>query len=194
MACYTDALVWVTKYHSGLDLWINVFTMSGTAPSCTDYAGWLEHAFQQYEVFACVQSRNALARPVAALPRLRATGVFLVPAPMCVPAPFTQATAPIPPAVVLMDVDWIHARMFPHTCFHCGAVEHLAHDCLITANVQHAEFLDRVICQLSNNLLGKLFTCLSTTTSLLAEPIDKETDPVGFPPRLSEQCTLSHVP
>jgi hypothetical protein len=93
-----------------------------------------------------------------------------------------------------MDVDWIHARMFPHTCFHCGAVEHLAHDCPITADVQHTNFLDKVICQLGNDFLGELFACLSTTTSLLAEPIDKETDPAGFPPRLSEQCTLSRVP
>jgi hypothetical protein len=33
MAGYTDMLVWVTKYRSGLDLQINiVITMSGTAP------------------------------------------------------------------------------------------------------------------------------------------------------------------
>jgi hypothetical protein len=39
-AGYSDALVWVTKYRSGLDLKINVaITMSGTAPDLTDYDG-----------------------------------------------------------------------------------------------------------------------------------------------------------
>jgi hypothetical protein len=41
-AGYSDALIWVTKYRSGLNLKINiVITTSGTAPDLTDYDGWL---------------------------------------------------------------------------------------------------------------------------------------------------------
>jgi hypothetical protein len=51
-AGYSDALVRVTKYCSGLDPRINVaITMSGTAPDLTDYDGWCLRAFRQYEVF-----------------------------------------------------------------------------------------------------------------------------------------------
>jgi hypothetical protein len=53
-ASYSDALIRVTKYHSGLDLQINVaITMSGTAPDLTDHDGWRLYAFRQYEVFGC---------------------------------------------------------------------------------------------------------------------------------------------
>jgi hypothetical protein len=51
-AGYSDALVRVTKYRSGLDPKINVaITTSGTAPDLTDYDGWRVRAFRQYEVF-----------------------------------------------------------------------------------------------------------------------------------------------
>jgi hypothetical protein len=53
-AGYSDALVQVTKYRSGLNPQINIaITMSGTAPDLSDYDGWHLHAFQQYEVFGC---------------------------------------------------------------------------------------------------------------------------------------------
>jgi hypothetical protein len=46
-AGYSDALVWVTKYRSGLDPRINIaITMSGTTPDLTDYDGWRLCAFQ----------------------------------------------------------------------------------------------------------------------------------------------------
>jgi hypothetical protein len=49
---YTDTLVRVTKYRSGLDPWINIaITTSGTAPDLTDYDGWRVRAFWQYEAF-----------------------------------------------------------------------------------------------------------------------------------------------
>jgi hypothetical protein len=39
-AGYSDALIRVTKYRSGLDPWINIaITTSGTAPNLTDYTG-----------------------------------------------------------------------------------------------------------------------------------------------------------
>jgi hypothetical protein len=58
-AGYSDALVWVTKYRSGLDLRINVaITTSGTAPDLTDYDGWRARAFRQYEAFGRAGSGN----------------------------------------------------------------------------------------------------------------------------------------
>jgi hypothetical protein len=51
-AGYSEALVRVTKYRSGLDPRINIaITTSGTAPNLTDYDGWRLCAFRQYEVF-----------------------------------------------------------------------------------------------------------------------------------------------
>jgi hypothetical protein len=45
-ASYSDALIWVTKYRSGLDPRINVaITTSGTAPDLTDYDGWHARTF-----------------------------------------------------------------------------------------------------------------------------------------------------
>jgi hypothetical protein len=67
MAGYSDTLVWVTKYRSGLDPKINVaITTSGTAPDLTDYNGWSARAFRQYEAFGWAGSGNPLVRLLAA--------------------------------------------------------------------------------------------------------------------------------
>jgi hypothetical protein len=51
-AGYSDTLLRVTKYCSGLDPKINVaITMSGTAPDLNDYDSWCTRAFRQYEAF-----------------------------------------------------------------------------------------------------------------------------------------------
>jgi hypothetical protein len=58
-AGYSDTLVRVTKYRSGLDPQINVvITTSGTVPDLTDYDGWRLRAFQQYEVFGRARTGN----------------------------------------------------------------------------------------------------------------------------------------
>jgi hypothetical protein len=78
-AGYSDALVRVTKYRSGLDPRINIaITMSGTAPNLTDYNGWHARAFRQYKAFGRAGSGNPPVRLPAALPGLRATGIFPV--------------------------------------------------------------------------------------------------------------------
>jgi hypothetical protein len=85
-AGYSDALVWVTKYRSGLDPRINVaITTSGTAPDLTDYDGWRLRAFRQYEAFGRARTGNPPARLPAAFPRSRTAGVFPAPAPAPVP-------------------------------------------------------------------------------------------------------------
>jgi hypothetical protein len=62
-AGYSDTLIWVAKYPSSLDLRINVaITMYGTTLGLTDYAGWRERAFWQYEAFACAWTGNPPAR------------------------------------------------------------------------------------------------------------------------------------
>jgi hypothetical protein len=82
-AGYSDALVWVTKYRSGLNPKINVaITTSGTAPDLTDYNGWCAHTFRQYEVFGRAGSGNPSVQLLAALPRPRAMGIFPVPTPV----------------------------------------------------------------------------------------------------------------
>ncbi|KAJ7851839.1 hypothetical protein B0H14DRAFT_3451154 [Mycena olivaceomarginata] len=50
-----------------------------------------------------------------------------------------------------------------------------------TSDVWHTDILDEVVCQRGDDLLDELFACLATATSLLAELIDEDTDPVGFP-------------
>jgi hypothetical protein len=75
-AGYSDALIRVTKYRSGLDPRINlVITTSRTAPDLTDYDGWRTRAFRQYEAFGRARTGNLPARLLAALPRPRAADV-----------------------------------------------------------------------------------------------------------------------
>jgi hypothetical protein len=92
-AGYSDALIWVTKYRSSLDPWINiVITMSGTAPDLANYNGWCVCAFRQYKVFGCTQTGNPPARLPATLPRPHAAGVFPAPTPTCAPVSFTPTS------------------------------------------------------------------------------------------------------
>jgi hypothetical protein len=117
-AGYSDALIRVTKYRSGLDPKINVAIMtSRIAPDLTDYDGWRAHTFRQYEAFARAPAGNAPIRPTAALPRPRTAGLFPVPPPTRATVLFTPAPVPALPAVVPMDMDRTQARTFPCTCF-----------------------------------------------------------------------------
>jgi hypothetical protein len=47
------------------------------------------------------------------------------------------------------------------------------------SDIQPADIFDKVIHQLGDDLVDVLFACLSTTTSLLAELINKEMDLAG---------------
>jgi hypothetical protein len=188
-AGYSDTLIRVTKYHSGLDPWINVtITMSGTVPDLTDYSGWHVHTFPQYKVFGRAQTGNLpaqtgnlLVQLPAALPWLHAAGVFPAPAPTRAPVSFAPLPAPVLPSVILMDVGWTRMCAFPCTCFQCGAAGHLVCECPVTFDIWHMDVLDKVIRQLGDDLRDELFTRLSTTASLLAELIDRDMDPTGFP-------------
>jgi hypothetical protein len=105
-AGYSDALVRVTKYRSGLDLKISVvITMSGTAPNLTDYDSWRARAFRQYETFGRAGSGNPPVQLLAALPRPRGTGILPVAPPARATVSFAPAPGPVLPAVVPMDVD-----------------------------------------------------------------------------------------
>jgi hypothetical protein len=189
LAGYSDALVWVTKYRSGLDPRINIaITRSGTAPDLTDYAGGRLRTFRQYKAFGRARTGNPTVQLPAAFPRSRTAGVFPAPAPVPVPVPtrapvtFAPLVAPVLPAAVSMDVDRARARPFPCTCFRCRAAGHLARKCPVPSDVRHADVLDEVIRQLGDDLLEELFARLSTSASLPAESVDgDEMKPVGFP-------------
>jgi hypothetical protein len=183
MSSYSNALIWVTKYRSGLDPRINIaITMSGTAPDLTDYDGWRLRAVRQYEVFGHARTRNPPAQLPAAFPRSRAAGVFPAPVPVHAPVVFAPLAAPVLPAVVPMDVDRARTCLFPRTCFRCGAAGHLARECPVTSDIRHMDVLDEVVRQLGDDLLDELFAHLSTSASLPAESVDgDETDPAGFP-------------
>jgi hypothetical protein len=182
-AGYSDTLVWVTKYRSGLDLQINiVITTSRTGPDLTDYNRWRLCAFRQYEVFGRARTGNPPARLPAAFPRSRAAGVFPAPVPMCAPVTFALLAAPVLPAAVPMDVDRARTRLFPRTRFRCGAAGHLARKCPVPTDVRHTDVLDEVVRQLGDDLLNELFAWLSTSASLLAESMDgDEMEPAGSP-------------
>jgi hypothetical protein len=142
--------------------------MSGTAPDLTDYNGWHARAFRQYEGFAHAPAGNPPARLPAAFPQLHAAGVFPAPVPVHAQILFAPLPGPVLPAVVPMDIDRTRTGAFPRTCFRCGAARHLARECLVTSDVRHMDILNKVVCQLGDDPLDKLFTRLSTTTSCLA--------------------------
>jgi hypothetical protein len=117
-AGYSDALVQVTKYRSGLDPKINAaITTSGAASYLTDYDGWHMCAFQQYKVFSHAGTGNPLVRLPAASPRPCTAGIFPVPAPAHAMVSFTLAPVPALLAVVPMDVDRTWVCAFPCNCF-----------------------------------------------------------------------------
>jgi hypothetical protein len=163
-AGYSDALVQVTKYRSSLDPKINVaITISGTAPNLTDYDGWRARAFHQYEAFGRAGSGNPPVRLPAALPRPHATGIFPAATPARATVSFVPALRPTLPAVVPMDVDRTRARIFPRSCFRCGAAGHLTWECPVIPDVRHTDILDKVVCQLGDDLLNELFAGVATT-------------------------------
>ncbi|CAK5284707.1 unnamed protein product [Mycena citricolor] len=96
LAGYTDNLVKVTKYRTGLDPRINqAITTSGNPPSLTDYAEWRVRAFRQYNAELAARASRGHAAPAVA-PRPRAPVLPAVaPALAARPAPAPVAH-PIP--------------------------------------------------------------------------------------------------
>jgi hypothetical protein len=95
---------------------------------------------------------------------------------------FALLAAPALPAAVPLDVDRAWTRLFPRTCFRCGAAGHLTRECPVPSDVRHTDVLDEVVRQLRDDLLDELFARLSTSASLPAESVDgDEMEPAGFP-------------
>ncbi|CAK5263364.1 unnamed protein product [Mycena citricolor] len=127
LASYTDNLVKVTKYRTGLDPKINqAITTSGNPPSLTDYAEWRVRAFRQYNAeIAAKASRGHAAPPPRAPPIAQRPRAPVLPAV----APAVAARpAPAPVAhPVPMEVDRARLRGdVRRTCFRCGSPGHLA--------------------------------------------------------------------
>jgi hypothetical protein len=76
-------------------------------------------------VFGRARTGNPPARLPAALSRPCTVGMFPALAPTRAPVSFAPLPVPVLPAVVPMDVDWAQTRVFPCTCFWCGAARHL---------------------------------------------------------------------
>ncbi|CAK5267875.1 unnamed protein product [Mycena citricolor] len=143
LAGYTDDLVEVTKYRTGLDPKINqAITTSGNPPRLTDYAEWRVRAFRQYNAEQAAKASRAPA--IAARP---------APAPVAHPIP--------------MELDWTRLRGdICRTCFRCGSPGHLARDCPTPADICHTDVLDEVINQLGSELLSELVAQVATTAAV----------------------------
>ncbi|CAK5277217.1 unnamed protein product [Mycena citricolor] len=126
LAGYTDDLVKVTKYRTGLDPKINqAITTSGNPPRLTDYAEWRVRAFRQYNAEQAAKASRGHVPPPRAppiVPRPRAPVLPAVaPAIAARPAPAPVAH-PIP-----MELDRTRLRGdVRRTCFRCGSPGHLA--------------------------------------------------------------------
>ncbi|CAK5265235.1 unnamed protein product [Mycena citricolor] len=126
LAGYTDDLVKVTKYRTGLDPKINqAITTSGNPPRLTDYAEWRVRAFRQYNAEQAAKASRGHVPPPRAppiVPRPRAPLLPAVaPAIAARPAPAPVAH-PIP-----MELDRTRLRGdVRRTCFRCGSPGHLA--------------------------------------------------------------------
>ncbi|CAK5270684.1 unnamed protein product [Mycena citricolor] len=127
LAGYTDNLVKVTKYRTGLDPRINqAITTSGNPPSLTDYAEWCVRAFRQYN--AELAARASRGHPA---PPPRAPAVAPRPCAPVLPAVAPALAARPAPAPVAhpipMEVDRARLRGdIRRTCFCYGSPGHLA--------------------------------------------------------------------
>ena len=174
LAGYTDPLVKVTKYRSGLAPAINqAITASGDPPSLRDYTGWRARAYRQYDALERAKASGtpsrAPAHPPAARPRV---GVFPALRPAAAPAPVPAPAAPpaprpLPPGVP-MDIDRTRARVGsgPRRCYRCGEPGHLANTCTAPADVRVTDVLDEVIRQLGGDLLEELVARVATSGAL----------------------------
>ncbi|CAK5266539.1 unnamed protein product [Mycena citricolor] len=126
LASYTDDLVKVTKYRTGLDPKINqAITTSGNPPRLTDYAEWCVRAFRQYNAEQAAKASQGHVPPPRAppiVPRPRAPVLPAV-APAIAARPALAPVAhPIP-----MELDRTRLRGdVRRTCFRCGSPGHLA--------------------------------------------------------------------
>ena len=188
LAGFTDPIVKVTKFRTGLDQAINLaITGSSDPPALTDYSAWRLRAYRQYE--SQLRARNAQVSTRASVPVGRSTfptgrptaapGRLPVPAAAVTPA---RAHAPAPPPPISMDVDRARARGAPRRgCFRCGDPNHFARDCPLPADARSIDVLDEVIQQLGGDLLDELLARLATTEAVAERAAAPE--PEDFPLR-----------
>jgi hypothetical protein len=182
-AGYSDALVQVTKYRSGLDPKINVtITTSGTAPNLTDYDGW--HArFPAIRGLCPCPGRKPFGSASGCLSLAACSGSIsgFSSGPIHAPVSFALLPAPVR---FQQSFQWMLTGL-GHARSHAPASDAVCwtprRECPVTSDVWHTDVLDEVICQLGDDLLDELFAHLATSASLPAESADEDTDP-GFPP------------
>ena len=153
---FSDALVKVTKYRSGLDPAINhAITTSGNAPELSNYEGWRKRSYAQYE--AKVRAKSIFGTAPSA-PRSSTTAptcqTGVIPRARLAAPAFVPAAAPAP---VPMEIDRSRARTAtPRSCFRCGEPGHIARDCPTTLDVRTIDVLDEVIYQLGGEMMEEL--------------------------------------
>lgn len=159
VAGFSDPLVKVTKYRSGLlPAILNAVTTSGNAPALTDYPRWRQRAYQQWEAmrrptFGPNSGWTTNTAPAVAPVRARPAAAF----PAFV-APPPKAPAPIP-----MELDRTRVRTsVQRACFCCGDPGHFARDCKTVLDVRSVDVLDHVIQQLGNDMLDELVARLNS--------------------------------
>jgi hypothetical protein len=162
LAGFTDPLIKVSKYRTGLDPVINfAITSSSEPPDLRDYPAWRLRAYRQYESQARSRTIGGLPKPPVPLARPRvAPGAQLPP----VAQPPARPAAPAPPAPAPMDVDRTRARgTIRRTCYRCGDPGHVVRDCPVPHDIRSFDVLDEIVRQLGNELLEELVARLATT-------------------------------
>ena len=171
LAGFSDPIIKVAKYRTGLDPAINfAITGSSDPPPLTDYLAWRSRAYRQYESTLRSRGIPAPARTSTAVPAraFATTGRApampgRIPVQLAAPAPAPRANPPLPPPVP-MDVDRARARTGTRRgCYRCGDPNHFARDCTAPVDVRSADVLDEVIQQLGDEMLEELLARLAST-------------------------------
>jgi hypothetical protein len=164
LAGYSDPLVKVTKYRSGLPSYIVKDITTRNQPDLKNYDEWRKRAFATYEAYNRADSLPTAPRAPAPVPQARPRVV--------VPAPAPVANHPVP-----MDVDRTRAtRNTPTVCYRCHQSGHIARDCKTVMDVRAIDVIDQVMQQLDSEMLGELVARLRTAATI-------EEAESGFPER-----------